>query len=144
MNIWTRIMGSARGVSYMGGLYTSPNPGSTVSAMADTTLNCRDCGQDWIWDAGEQAFYAEKQQTRCWQCGLPSGVPMTVPLGVLLPSTSACGILQALAHVDLSLVASCPLACHKLCSWVTPTVPMATDSLSAWRAPGSCRAGDLG
>ena len=39
---------------------------------ADKTLNCRDCGTDFIFSAGEQQFYAEKgltnQPQRCQSC----------------------------------------------------------------------------
>ena len=38
----------------------------------DKTLECRECGQPFIWTAGEQAFYAEKgllnQPVRCPDC----------------------------------------------------------------------------
>jgi CxxC-x17-CxxC domain-containing protein len=38
----------------------------------DKTLHCRDCGQEFIWTAGEQRFFAEKglvnQPTRCTAC----------------------------------------------------------------------------
>lgn len=38
----------------------------------DKTLVCRDCGQEFVFTAGEQAFYAEKgftnQPSRCPDC----------------------------------------------------------------------------
>jgi CxxC-x17-CxxC domain-containing protein len=37
----------------------------------DQTLTCRDCGQEFIFTAGEQAFYAEREYTppqRCPSC----------------------------------------------------------------------------
>ena len=38
----------------------------------DKTLNCRDCGQDFIFSANEQQFYAEKgfqnDPSRCSTC----------------------------------------------------------------------------
>ncbi len=38
----------------------------------DITLNCKDCGTDFVFTAGEQAFYAEKgftnQPLRCATC----------------------------------------------------------------------------
>jgi CxxC-x17-CxxC domain-containing protein len=38
----------------------------------DKVLNCRDCGKEFLFSAGEQAFYAEKgfqnQPTRCRNC----------------------------------------------------------------------------
>ncbi|MGB9802927.1 zinc-ribbon domain containing protein [Desulfofundulus sp.] len=38
----------------------------------DKVLTCRDCGADFIFTAGEQAFYAEKglmnEPTRCRDC----------------------------------------------------------------------------
>jgi len=38
----------------------------------DKTLNCKDCGRDFIFTEGEQAFYAEKgltnQPQRCKPC----------------------------------------------------------------------------
>ncbi|MBR6030206.1 MAG: zinc-ribbon domain containing protein [Clostridia bacterium] len=38
----------------------------------DKTLVCRDCGNEFIWTAGEQEFYAEKgfqnEPTRCREC----------------------------------------------------------------------------
>lgn len=40
--------------------------------MADKTLTCRDCGNEFIFTEGEQAFYAEKgfenEPTRCPEC----------------------------------------------------------------------------
>lgn len=40
--------------------------------MADITLICRDCGKEFVFTEGEQAFYAEKgftnQPTRCLAC----------------------------------------------------------------------------
>ena len=38
----------------------------------DKTLSCRDCGNEFVFTAGEQAFYAEKgfqnEPTRCKAC----------------------------------------------------------------------------
>ena len=38
----------------------------------DITLKCKDCGQDFVFTAGEQEFYAEKgfqnQPQRCREC----------------------------------------------------------------------------
>jgi CxxC-x17-CxxC domain-containing protein len=37
----------------------------------DQTITCRDCGQEFVFTAGEQAFYAEKDYTppqRCSSC----------------------------------------------------------------------------
>ena len=40
--------------------------------MADRTLKCKDCGADFIFTEGEQAFYKEKgfenEPTRCISC----------------------------------------------------------------------------
>ena len=40
--------------------------------MTDKTLNCKDCGVEFIFSEGEQAFYAEKGFTneplRCPDC----------------------------------------------------------------------------
>jgi hypothetical protein len=40
----------------------------------DKTLKCKDCGADFVFTAGEQAFYAEKgfqnEPTRCKDCRL--------------------------------------------------------------------------
>ncbi|MDD3114997.1 MAG: zinc-ribbon domain containing protein [Anaerovibrio sp.] len=41
-------------------------------AFVDETLVCKDCGQDFIFSAGEQEFYAEKgfenKPVRCRDC----------------------------------------------------------------------------
>lgn len=41
-------------------------------AFVDKTLVCRDCGAEFVFTAGEQAFYAEKgfanEPTRCRTC----------------------------------------------------------------------------
>ncbi len=41
-------------------------------AFADKTLTCRDCGNDFVFTAGEQEFYASKgfvnEPTRCPSC----------------------------------------------------------------------------
>jgi len=40
--------------------------------MADKTLKCKDCGQDFIFTEGEQEFYKEKgfenEPQRCPEC----------------------------------------------------------------------------
>ncbi len=40
--------------------------------MADKTLICKDCGTEFVFTEGEQAFYAEKgfenEPTRCAEC----------------------------------------------------------------------------
>jgi len=40
--------------------------------MADRTLTCKDCGSEFIFTEGEQAFYAEKgfenDPVRCADC----------------------------------------------------------------------------
>lgn len=40
--------------------------------MADKTMKCKDCGQDFIFTEGEQAFYKEKgfenEPQRCPTC----------------------------------------------------------------------------
>lgn len=40
--------------------------------MADKNLTCRDCGAEFVFTEGEQAFYAEKgfdnEPTRCLEC----------------------------------------------------------------------------
>jgi CxxC-x17-CxxC domain-containing protein len=48
-------------------------PGSPKTMeYSDITLNCSDCGSEFIFTAGEQAFYAEKgftnQPRRCKNC----------------------------------------------------------------------------
>ena len=41
-------------------------------AMADKTLTCKDCGKEFVFTEGEQAFYAEKgftnEPARCPDC----------------------------------------------------------------------------
>ena len=41
-------------------------------SFADKTLTCRDCGREFTWTAGEQAFYEQKgftnPPTRCQDC----------------------------------------------------------------------------
>lgn len=41
-------------------------------AFQDRVLKCKDCGQDFVFTAGEQEFYAEKgfqnEPTRCRSC----------------------------------------------------------------------------
>lgn len=41
-------------------------------AYQDKTLRCKECGQEFVFTAGEQAFYAEKgfenEPTRCREC----------------------------------------------------------------------------
>lgn len=40
--------------------------------MADKTLQCKDCGKDFVFTEGEQAFYKEKgfanEPMRCGEC----------------------------------------------------------------------------
>lgn len=46
--------------------------GSPLVAFTDKTITCRDCGNEFVFTAGEQAFYAEKgfnnEPTRCRDC----------------------------------------------------------------------------
>ena len=46
--------------------------GGQVLSFADSTLECRECGNSFVWTAGEQSFYAEKgllnQPARCPEC----------------------------------------------------------------------------
>ena len=41
-------------------------------SYADKTITCRDCGQSFVFTAGEQEFYAQKgftnEPTRCPSC----------------------------------------------------------------------------
>lgn len=43
-----------------------------METYGDRVLQCRDCGLDFVWTAGEQAFYASKnlvnQPSRCPAC----------------------------------------------------------------------------
>jgi CxxC-x17-CxxC domain-containing protein len=43
-----------------------------MQEYSDTTLKCRDCGNDFVFTAGEQGFYAEKgftnKPSRCPSC----------------------------------------------------------------------------
>jgi CxxC-x17-CxxC domain-containing protein len=47
----------------------------------DKTLRCVDCGSDFVWTSGEQAFYADKHFTnepkRCKACKTKRGVRQT-------------------------------------------------------------------
>ncbi len=42
------------------------------SIMQDITLTCKDCGNEFVWTAGEQEFYQQKgltnQPVRCPEC----------------------------------------------------------------------------
>jgi len=46
--------------------------GISLMAFQDKTLKCKDCGQEFIFSAGEQEFYAEKgfenEPARCRSC----------------------------------------------------------------------------
>jgi len=50
----------------------SQNLEKEESTMADKTLVCKDCGAEFIFTEGEQAFYAEKgfdnEPQRCKEC----------------------------------------------------------------------------
>jgi hypothetical protein len=43
-----------------------------MEEFTDKTLKCKDCGADFVFTAGEQAFYKEKgfqnEPTRCKDC----------------------------------------------------------------------------
>jgi hypothetical protein len=42
-----------------------------MSSPGDATLRCADCGRDFVWSAGEQAYYQEQgypQPKRCKEC----------------------------------------------------------------------------
>ena len=36
--------------------------------MADKKIICKDCGKDFIFTEGEQAFYKENEPVRCPDC----------------------------------------------------------------------------
>jgi CxxC-x17-CxxC domain-containing protein len=44
----------------------------SVAVFEDTSIPCIDCGQDFIWTAGEQAFFRDKElknpPKRCKEC----------------------------------------------------------------------------
>jgi CxxC-x17-CxxC domain-containing protein len=45
--------------------------GEVQTNMSDRTLTCRDCGQEFLFTAGEQAFYTERgysEPSRCKPC----------------------------------------------------------------------------
>jgi len=47
------------------------NPKGAVTMSADSTLNCRDCGQAFTFTSGEQDFYASRgfsEPSRCPDC----------------------------------------------------------------------------
>ena len=51
--------------------------------MADMSLNCRDCGKEFIFSDRDQAFFAEKgwnnQPTRCRDCARAKRNTMDAP-----------------------------------------------------------------
>jgi CxxC-x17-CxxC domain-containing protein len=67
----------------------------------DRTLRCVDCGAEFVWTAGEQQFYAEKnfknEPKRCRACkGRRASRPVTAAAGgrervETLTTCSACG-----------------------------------------------------
>ena len=50
----------------------SPIPNEVGMSYQDKTLTCRDCGQEFVWTAGEQEYYAQKgfanEPRRCPDC----------------------------------------------------------------------------
>ena len=50
--------------------------------FVDRTLKCRDCGEDFVWTAGEQSFFREKGlqnvPVRCPQCRAAKKLEMGV------------------------------------------------------------------
>ncbi len=67
----------------------------------DRTLQCIDCGADFVWTAGEQAFYADKHFTnepkRCKACKAKRGTRQAASQGQprdrveIRATCSACG-----------------------------------------------------
>lgn len=53
-------------------IFTGSSQRKRSETMADRNLTCRDCGSDFVFTEGEQAFYAEKGFTndpvRCKSC----------------------------------------------------------------------------
>jgi len=51
---------------------TSRDPGNNSGAFEDSLLHCIDCSAEFVWTAGEQAFFAEKglqnPPKRCKPC----------------------------------------------------------------------------
>ena len=49
----------------------------------DKTLTCVDCGKEFVFTAGEQEFYAEKEYQnepkRCKECRMAEKVPAELP-----------------------------------------------------------------
>ena len=53
----------------------------------DKTLVCKDCGNEFVFTAGEQEFYAEKGfQNEPTRCGVPSGAQGQPPLLPVAPA----------------------------------------------------------
>lgn len=66
---------------------------------ADKTLTCRDCGQDFIFTAGEQEFYASRglqnQPGRCPECRAAAkaarGESVRAPREMFTATCAECG-----------------------------------------------------
>lgn len=66
---------------------------------ADKTLTCRDCGQDFIFTAGEQEFYASRglvnQPGRCPECRAAAkaarGEAVRSPREMFVATCAECG-----------------------------------------------------
>ena len=64
-------------------------------AFQDQTLKCRDCGQDFVWTASEQDFYAQKgfqnAPQRCPACRQTKKQQMRGTRQMYTATCAACG-----------------------------------------------------
>ena len=71
----------------------------------DKTLVCRDCGQEFVFTAGEQEFYAEKgfqnEPTRCKACRQARKASRPAPGAPRETYTTTCAQLRRRDHCSL-------------------------------------------
>lgn len=86
----------------------------------DKVLVCRDCGKEFLFSAGEQAFYAEKgfqnEPTRCRNCRVArkGGSPASVESGASRPLFAAvCSECGKDTQVPFKPTAGKPVYCRE-------------------------------
>ena len=79
--------------------------------MADINLKCKDCGADFVFTEGEQAFYAEKEQLPIDQCvgRISAESVMCYPPGIPILSPGEVISEEILDYIKTAMVKGCSM-----------------------------------
>jgi CxxC-x17-CxxC domain-containing protein len=86
-------------------------------AFQDRTLRCIECGAEFVWTAGEQMFYADKQFThepkRCRSCKAKRGSPGRPPARPRVETRTTCSACGKETTVPFRPTQGRPVYCRE-------------------------------